>query len=158
MTAELERHRSVRRRPQEYTMAFFPYLNFDGTCREAFTWYHEIFGGDVTILGSDDVPSSDAPEGFAGRVIHAALMLPDGGLLMASDTQPGGHHTPQGLYVNATVATVEEAEKIWASLSVGAEIEMELAPAFFSPAFGVCTDRFGTPWMLSAADPNQSQG
>ncbi len=140
-------------------MAFFPYLNFDGTCREAFTWYHEIFGGDVTILGAGDVPGDDAPAEFADRVIHAALMLPDGGLLMASDTPVGVHPTPQGLYVNATFATVEEAERAWAALSETAtSIEMELAPAFFSPAFGICVDRFGTPWMLSAADPNADYG
>jgi PhnB protein len=138
-------------------MAFFPYLNFDGTCREAFNFYHEVFGGDVTILGAGDIPGDDAGPDFADRVIHAALVLPDGGLLMASDTAVGEHPTPQGLYVNATFGTVEEAERAWAALSDGAQsVEMELAPAFFSPAFGICTDRFGTPWMLSAADPNQS--
>ena len=55
--------------------------------------------------------------------------------------------------------TVEEAERAWAALSEGAtSIEVELAPAFFSPAFGICTDRFGTPWMLSAADPDAEYG
>ncbi len=135
-------------------MAFFPYLNFDGTCREAFTWYHEVFGGDVTILAPGDMPGDGAPPEFADRVIHAALMLPDGGLLMASDTPVGETPNPQGLYVNATFATVEETEKVWAALSDGGSVEVELAPAFFTPAFGVCTDKYGTPWMLTAADPN----
>lgn len=133
--------------------AFFPYLNFDGTCRAAFEWYHDIFGGELVVLGPD--VAGEVPEGFADRVVHAALMLPDGGLLMASDTQPGGHHTPQGIYVNLAIDTVDEAERVWARLSDGAlAVEMELESSFFSPAFGVLTDRFGTPWMVNAADPD----
>jgi PhnB protein len=139
-------------------MAFYPYLNFDGTCREAFTWYHQVFGGDVTVLGAGDVPGDGAGPDFGDRVIHAALVLPDGGLLMASDTAPDQHPVPQGLYVNATFATPEEATTAWEQLSEGAaSVEMPLAATFFSPAFGVCIDRFGTPWMVSAADPDRPQ-
>jgi uncharacterized glyoxalase superfamily protein PhnB len=31
-----------------------------------------------------------------------------------------------------------------------------LEPTFFSPAFGMCVDRLGTPWMIVAPDPDQA--
>ena len=80
-------------------MPFTPYLFFTGNCREAFTRYHEIFGGDLTLLTMNDVPAGDEPPAEMGdMVIHAALKVGDE-LLMASDDpttdQPrseGGHH------------------------------------------------------------------
>jgi PhnB protein len=134
-------------------MAFYPYLNFPGTCREAFTRYHEIFGGDLTLLPFSDMPSDEPmPAEQAKRILHAALMLPDGGLLMASDTMgDDGTPKPQGLYVNGTFATVAEAEKAFAGLADGGAVEMPIGPTFFSPAYGICADRWGTPWMISAA-------
>jgi PhnB protein len=142
-------------------MAFHPYLNFDGTTREAFTRYHEIFGGDLTILGMGDLPPGESVPADAGdRTMHAALVLPDGPLLMASDTQAGEPFGPvQGMYVNYTTADVDDARRVWAALSDGAtKIEMPMEETFWSPAFGVCVDRFGTPWMVSAepAEPPAS--
>lgn len=141
-------------------MAFHPYLNFDGTTREAFTRYHEIFGGDLTILGMGDLPPGESvPEGAGDRTMHAALVLPDGQLLMASDSQAGEPFGPvQGMYVNYTTGDVEDARRVWAALSDGGKVEMEMESTFWSPAFGVCVDRFGTPWMVSAepAEPPAS--
>ena len=135
-------------------MDFHPYLNFDGTCRAAFTWYQGIFGGELTILGPE-VAGGEIPEGFADRVIHAALVMPSGALLMASDTQPGEHKTPQGTYVNVATANAEQARRVWNELAEGAlSIESPLQEVFFSPAFGVLVDRYGTPWMVSAASPD----
>ena len=137
-------------------MDFHPYLNFDGTCRAAFTWYQGIFGGELTILGPE-AAGDEVPPDFADRVIHAALMMPSGSLLMASDTQPGEHATPQGTYVNVATANAAEARRVWNELVEDAiKIESDLQAVFFSPAFGVLTDRYGTPWMVSAASPDDA--
>ncbi len=139
-------------------MHFYPYLNFDGTCRDAFTWYQGIFGGELTILGPE-VAGGDVPPEFADRVIHAALVMPTGALLMASDTQPGQHRTAQGTYVNVSTPDTDEARRVWNALAENAvEIESDLQEVFFSPAFGVLTDRYGTPWMVSAPSPDTFGG
>ena len=81
-------------------MPFTPYLFFTGNCREAFTRYQEIFGGDLTLLTMNDVPSDgdEPPVERGDMIIHAALKVGDD-LLMASDDpttdQPRsevGHH------------------------------------------------------------------
>ncbi len=65
-------------------MAFRPYLFFGGNCRQAFTRYQEIFGGELTLLTLNDVPGEAPPPEQADFIIHAALTFGDD-LLMASD-------------------------------------------------------------------------
>jgi PhnB protein len=66
-------------------MALHPYLFFGGNCREAFTRYQEIFGGELVLLPMKDMPSEEAvPAAQADLIMHAALRL-DGHLLMTSD-------------------------------------------------------------------------
>lgn len=140
-------------------MAFHPYLNFGGTCREAFTRYHEIFGGELTLLGMTDMPPDEpVPAGAENLIMHAALVFENGDVLMASDAQPGVPFGPvQGMYVNYTTASVEEAKRVFDALADGGSVEMPIGPTFWSPMFGICVDRFGTPWMVNAEDPRAQQ-
>jgi len=130
-------------------MAFHPYLFFSGNCRDAFTRYQEIFGGELEIMAMSDMPpdEGDVPPEQAHLIMHAALTF-DGNLLMASDDPTGDGGPVKGVAVNYTVDDVAEAERIFAALADGGEITMPLAETFWSPMFGTCTDRFGIPWMV----------
>lgn len=132
-------------------MAFNPYLNFGGNCAAAFTRYQEIFGGELVLLPMSSMPPSEepAPADKAGLIIHAALKFHDH-LLMASDTfDTEGFGPVQGMYVSYNTDDPNEAKRVFEALVEGGEVEMPLAETFFSPMFGVCRDRFGTPWMVS---------
>jgi len=134
-------------------MAFHPYLFFGGNCREAFNRYKEIFGGDLFIMTMNDMPSDEPVPADQGDLIaHAALMLPDQ-LLMGSDDPTDGFGTVQGMQVNYSVPDVAEAERAFAALAEGGKVTMPIAATSWSPAFGMCVDRFGTPWMVSAESP-----
>ena len=66
-------------------MAVHPYLFFGGNCREAFTRYQEVFGGELVLITMNDMPSEQpVPEGQGDLIMHAALKFDDS-LLMASD-------------------------------------------------------------------------
>ena len=136
-------------------MGFFPYLFFSGNCREAMTRYHEIFGGEIFVMRMGDAPDTgDLPPEKADLVIHAALML-DGGMLMASDDpMTDGPVTVSGIQVSVSPKTADEANRVFDALAEGGQVTQPLISTFFSPAFGMCVDRFGTPWMISAEDPN----
>ena len=138
-------------------MAFRPYLFFGGNCRDAFTRYQEIFGGELTLLSMKDVPGEDAPPPeTADMIIHAALALGDD-LLMASDEPTTDSFGPvQGMMVSYDAADVNDAERVYEALAAGGTVTQALEPTFFSAAFGMCTDRYGTPWMIVAPDPNQA--
>ena len=134
-------------------MAFHPYLYFGGNCREAFTCYQEIFGGELFVMTMKDVPDQPIPPGQEDLVMHAALTLGDD-LLMASDDPTTDNFGPvQGMQVNYAVAEVDEAKRVFEALAEGGNVTLPIAPTFFSPMFGMCVDRFGTPWMVSAEAP-----
>jgi len=129
-------------------MSFSPYLFFVGTCREAMSAYQGILGGQLDIVTSADMP--DAPEGVpADAVMHAALTLDTGGILMASDDPSATEDGPKtGMRVSYTAATADDAERIFGELAKDGDVELPLGPTSWSPAFGMCTDRFGIPWMI----------
>lgn len=136
-------------------MSFHPYLYFGGTCREAFTRYHEIFGGELTVLtGSDAPPDSGIPEGKGDLVMHAALAI-DGELLMASDSYDDDFAPVHGMYVHYSTTDVDRARAVFEALADGGTVEMPGEEVFWAPFFGVCTDRFGTPWQVSAEAPDE---
>jgi PhnB protein len=129
-------------------MAFRPYLFFGGNCRDALTRYQEIFGGELTLLTMKDVPGEEPPADKADLIIHAALMVGDE-LLMASDDPMSADFGPvQGIMVSYDAPDVAEANRVFDALAEGGAVTQALIPTFFSEAFGMCTDRFGTPWMI----------
>ena len=137
-------------------MAFHPYLFFGGNCREAFTRYQEIFGGELVLLPMKDVPSDEpVPAAQAELILHAALRSEDQ-LLMGSDDPTTDSFGPvQGMMVNYDVAGVDEANRVFEALADGGQVTQPIGETFWSPAFGMCVDRFGTPWMVSAEAPSQ---
>lgn len=138
-------------------MAIRPYLAFAGNCREAFTRYHEVLGGDVVILGLSDMPpgADPPPAGLApDAVMHAALMLPDGGLLMGADDMSGSYQGKvDGICVNLALPDGDEVRRVFGALSEGGSVQQEPVETFFSPAYSACTDRFGVPWMVMVDGP-----
>jgi PhnB protein len=133
-------------------MAFRPYLFFGGNCRDAFTRYQEIFGGELTIMRMGDVPGETPPPGMEDVVIHAAVSVGDA-VLMGSDEPGNDDFGPvQGMMVTYDATDVADANRAFDALADGGTISQELIPTFFSQAFGMCTDRFGTPWMVVAPE------
>lgn len=131
-------------------MSFSPYLFFVGTCREAMTAYQGIFGGELEILTAADMPDAP-PEVPADAIMHAALALDGGGMLMASDDPSATEAGPKvGITVSYSAASADDAARVFEALAAGGEVQMPFGPTSWSPAFGMCTDRFGTPWMVGA--------
>jgi PhnB protein len=137
-------------------MAFHPYLFFGGSCREAFTRYKEVFGGDLELMRLGDAPDAgDIPPEQADVIIHAALTFDDH-LLMGSDDPTTDSFGPvQGMMVSYSARDADDARRVFDALSEGGKVTQEVIETFFSPAFGMLVDRFGTPWMVSADPPAQ---
>jgi PhnB protein len=139
----------------EEPMAFRPYLFFGGNCREAFTRYQEIFGGELTLMTMKDVPGEEPPADKADVIIHAAVTIGDD-LLMASDDPMADSFGPvQGMMVSYDAADIADARRVFDALADGGTVTQALEPTFFSEAFGMCVDRFGTPWMVVGQQPQQ---
>lgn len=132
-------------------MSFHPYLFFGGTCRDAFTRYHEVFGGELVLLQFDQMAPNEAIDAErASWIAHAALKL-GGELLMGSDDPfADGVGPVHGMMVNVALPDADEVRRVFAALAEGGSIDMPVAATEWSPAFGMCHDRFGMPWMISA--------
>jgi PhnB protein len=140
-------------------MAFRPYLAFNGNCREAFTRYKEIFGGELVLLRMADMPPDAGPPpdaSTAEAIMHAALTNGDELLMGADDPSGGFDGNVSGMCVTYALADTGEAKRVFDALADGGEVQMPLGETFFSPAFGMCTDRFGEPWMIMVEEPADS--
>ena len=138
-------------------MAYRPYLFFGRNCREAFTRYQEVLGGELTLITMKDAPGDETPPPeMADLIIHAALVKGDDVLMGSDDPTTGDFGPVQGMMVSYDASDVADATRVFDALADGGTVTQALEPTFFSAGFGMCTDRFGTPWMIVAPDPNQA--
>lgn len=125
------------------------YLHFDGRCEEALEFYRRALGAEITALFrySQSPEPGNVPAGAENKVMHANLRIGDS-TLMASDDCSGTQARFEGFQLSLAVADAAEAERRFAALADGGQVRMPLAKTFFSPSFGMVTDRFGVPWMV----------
>jgi PhnB protein len=131
-------------------MNTMPYLFFDGNCMEALAFYERTIGAEISgVMRNCDAPDPESrmPGGDA-LVMNAMLKIGDS-MLMASDTGDGWHQKPQGFAIYLDTPSIAEAERVYAAFSDGGTAQMPLGETFWAERFGMVTDRFGTPWMVS---------
>ena len=105
-------------------MSFSPYLFFVGTCREAMTAYQGILGGQLDLVTAADMPDAP-PEAPPDAIMHAALTLANGAMLMASDDPSATEDGPKtGISVSYTAADPDEAGHVFKGLSEGGEVQL----------------------------------
>lgn len=130
-------------------MKLQPYLHFDGDCREAFTFYREVLGGELTTMLTygEGPPELAGPE-WSDRILHATLLV-GGQELLGSDAMPGRHRPPAGFDVTIADVDVDEGQRIFAALAEGGAVTMPMQETFWTNGFGMLTDRFGIGWMIN---------
>jgi len=137
-----------------------PYLFFEGRCEEAIDFYRGALGAEVTMLMRfKDSPEPSSPEmcppGSEDKVLHASFRIGETEV-MASDGMCSGQPSFQGVSLSLTVPDEATAERFFAALGDGGQVQMPLAQTFFSPRFGMVADRFGVSWMITVAPEGQS--
>lgn len=128
-----------------------PYLMFNGHCEEALAFYREALGAEVTMMmrfSESPEPPPPGCEPVSGeKIMHASFRIGDGEVL-ASDGMATGKPEFRGFSLVVTAADPTEAQKRFAALANGGQVQMPLGKTFFSPCFGVVADRFGVSWMV----------
>ena len=126
-----------------------PYLFFEGRCEEAVEFYRQTVGAEVEMLlrYKDSPEPAQCPAGAGDKVMHATIRIGQT-TFMASDGRCGGKADFKGFALSLTVATVPESDRLFAALGAGGQVQMPLGKTFFSPRFGMVSDRFGVSWMV----------
>lgn len=125
-----------------------PYVNFDGNAREAMEFYQQVFGGDLHVNTFGEYGDPAAPG--ADKLMHAQLEAENGLTLMASDLPPGMSATAgNNITISLSGEDDTELRGYWERLSDGGAVAVPLEKQMWGDEFGMCTDRFGIPWMVN---------
>lgn len=135
--------------PTNDTPAIEPYLFFDGRCEEAIEFYRKALGAEVEMLMrfKENPEPAMNPPGSGEKIMHASLLIGKA-RVMASDGNCAGKSSFQGFSLSLSVADAAQADRCFAALAEGGQVQMPLAKTFFSPRFGMVADRFGVSWMV----------
>lgn len=122
------------------------YVNYRGTCEQAFRFYERHLGGRITgIARHGENPNPNIPADWKDKVLHARIEI-GGTVLMGADIPSA--EPMRSAYLSLTLDREAEAERIYALLAEGGEIFMKMEKTFFANRFAMLRDRFGTSWML----------
>jgi PhnB protein len=134
-----------------------PYLNFAGNTKEAMEFYESVFGGPLRMNTFGEYGQQD-PE-LADKIMHAMLETDNGFTLMASDPPPGmGVQSGNNITISLSGDDTEALQGYWDKLSDGGQVQMPLEKQMWGDTFGMCTDKFGVPWMVNIAGPENAGG
>jgi len=131
-------------------MQLNPYLNFEGHCEAAFTFYAQVLGGRVgTIFRYAGTQlAAQVPADWQDKVMHGSVTV--GGMeLMGADVARDRYEAPKGFSLSIQLTDTTEAERVFQELSTGGRIVMALEKTFWADRFGMVVDRFGMSWMVN---------
>lgn len=129
-----------------------PYLFFEGRCEEALEFYRTALGASVSMLmrfkeSPEPPPPGTQPAGSGDKVMHACFRVGDTDV-MASDGHCSGQAGFRGFSLSISVDDQAQAARMFNALAAGGSVQLPLTKTFFSPCFGMVTDRFGVAWMV----------
>ena len=122
------------------------YVNYRGTCEQAFRFYELHLGGRITGLARHaEQPNHNIPDDWKEKVLHARIEI-GGTVLMGADIPQA--ESMRSAYLSLSVDSEADAERTYALLADGGEIFMPMAQTPFANRFAMLRDRFGVSWML----------
>ncbi len=139
-----------------------PYLNFMGNTEEAFNFYRSVFGGEfAALMRFKDTPEAQrVPAAEQEKIMHIALPIGHGNMLMATDAlESMGHTLTPGNNMSISISTDSEteADKLFNGLAAGGQVTVPLERSFWGDYFGMLNDKYGVQWMVSYTYPKQNK-
>lgn len=129
-----------------------PYLMFGGRCEEALAFYKSAIGAQVEMVmkfseSPEPMPPGAIPAGFEHKVMHSSFKVGDARIMASDGCEAGSKFS--GFSLSLPVKTEAEADRFFNALAQGGTVSMPLTKTFWSPRFGMLTDKFGVAWMVN---------
>ena len=130
-----------------------PFVSFRDNAREALEFYKGVFGGDLLLNTFGEYGDPNAPG--ADNIMHGQLETDNGMTLMAADTPPGMESNAGGGNITISLSGDDEQQlrSYWDKLAEGGNVTMPLEKQMWGDVFGMCTDKYGVPWMVDIIPP-----
>lgn len=130
-----------------------PYLYFNGNCEQAVEFYKKALGAVVELTmrykdSPEPPPPGMVPPGYDNKIMHTSFRIGDT-VVMATDGCSEDKSPFAGFSLALSVPTEADADRAFNALAEGGQVKMPLMKTFWSPRFGMLTDRFGIGWMVS---------
>ncbi len=128
-----------------------PYLFFGGRCDEALTFYEHSLGATVVMKmrfseSPDPVPEGMLQPGFESKIMHASFTV--GKMTIMASDGCNDKSNFDGFRLALSVPTEADADSAFNALAEGGKVDMPLVKTFWSPRYGMLTDKFGVGWMV----------
>jgi PhnB protein len=129
------------------------YLFFNGSCEQAVDFYRKALGAEVMMMmrfkeSPEAPPPGKVPPGYENKIMHCSFRI-GSTLIMASDGCDTGKPNFDAFSLSLSLPNEKEVDKAFAALAEGGKVDMPPAKTFWSPRFGMVTDRFGIGWMVT---------
>ncbi len=129
-----------------------PYLNFNGTARQALEFYNGVFGGELTLSTFADLGAADGPD--ADKIMHGQLETGAGYTIMAADVPSHmEYQAPAGFAVSLSGDDGDALRGYFEQLAAGGVTAMPLQKQVWGDEFGMCDDKFGISWLVNISQP-----
>lgn len=133
-----------------------PYLFFSGRAEEAIAFYRQALGAEVQMKmlhreSPDAPPPGMLQPGWENKVMHATLRVAGCTLMLSDGCDDKSRFS--GFSLSLAWPTEADARRAFDALAVGGQVGMPLCKTFWSPCFGMLTDKFGVGWMISVLAP-----
>lgn len=126
-----------------------PYLNFNGKCREAMTFYHQCLGGELVMQKISESPmAARMPSEMGAKILHSSLTK-DSIILMASDMMGNNVVNGNSISLCMNCSSDEEVNAFFDNLSKDGKVVEPLHQSFWGATFGSLTDKFGITWIFN---------
>ena len=131
-----------------------PWINFNGNAEEAMTFYKSVFGGEFAkIVRFKDIASAEfpIPENEADKIMYIALPIGTDNLLIANDVPEimgKVNERENRSKILVRTESKEEAERLFAGLSGGGEVEGPMGESPWGSYAGMFRDKYGIEWII----------
>lgn len=128
-----------------------PYLFYGGRAQEALEYYRSALGAETSMVMRFNESPEPVPEGmlapeWGDKVMHAGITVGGQPLFLSDGMRPGS--TFDSVMLALEVEDEGQARRYFDALAADGQVVMPLGPTFWSPLYGMVTDKFGVGWMI----------
>lgn len=129
-----------------------PYLMMDGNAKEAIQFYEKSLEAKILFkqtvgegLENPEYPMSAEEKEL---VAHSVLRVGETDMFVAD--QIPGQSIQRGNQITICITTneMEKSKQLYESLKQEGQVNMQLQETYFSPAYGMVTDKFGVTFQI----------